>query len=201
MRWPPGHRRRRNRDRKPIALTALSAVLGAGALAAVLAPTGVAAAATPARSGPVLVLSVDGLHQSDLAYYVARHPRSALAALVAAGTEYTHARTTFPSDSFPGLVAQFTGGTPASSGVFYDDTFNHRLLPAGTVDCRTTPGGAEVSHTEAADRSQDPITLDAGQKLKAPALTALPTNTLAQTLTSADRQPGVPGPLSRAILA
>jgi hypothetical protein len=187
--------------RQPIAMTALRAVLGAGALAAVIAPAGVAAAATPARSRHVLVLSVDGLHQSDLAYYVARHPRSALAALVAAGTEYTHARTTFPSDSFPGMVAQFTGGGPATTGVFYDDTFNRQLLPAGTIDCRTTPGGAEVSYTEAADRSQKPITIDAGQKLTAAALTALPTNSLAQTLAAADQQPGVPGPLSRAILA
>ena len=128
--------------RRPIKLGAL---VSAGALAAVIAPAASAAAATaataPAVSRHVLVLSVDGLHQSDLAYYVARHPRSALAALVAAGTEYTHARTTFPSDSFPGMVAQFTGGGPATTGVFYDDTFNHQLLPAGTIDCRTTPGG------------------------------------------------------------
>jgi len=188
--------------RRPIKLGAL---VSAGALAAVIAPaTGAAASAAtsaPAVSRHVLVLSVDGLHQSDLAYYVAQHPRSALAALVAAGTEYTHARTTFPSDSFPGMVAQFTGGGPATTGVFYDDTFNHQLLPAGTLDCRTTAGGAEVSYTEAADRSQKPITLDAGQKLKAAALSALPTNTLAQTLAAADQQPGVPGSLSRAILA
>ncbi len=189
--------------RRPIKLGAL---VSAGALAAVIAPATSAAAAAAAAPAPavsrhVLVLSVDGLHQSDLAYYVARHPRSALAALVAAGTEYTHAQTTFPSDSFPGMVAQFTGGGPATTGVFYDDTFNHQLLPAGTIDCRTTPGGAEVSYTEAADRSQKPITLDAGQKLKAAALTALPTNTLAQTLAAADQQPGVPGALSRAILA
>ena len=42
-----------------------------------------------------------------------------------------------------------------------------------------------MSWTEAADRSQNPIMLDAGQKLDAPALTALPTNTLAQTLAAA----------------
>ena len=39
-----------------------------------------------------------------------------------------------------------------------------------------------MSWTEAADRSQNPITLDAGQGLADPALAALPTNTLAQTL-------------------
>jgi hypothetical protein len=42
-----------------------------------------------------------------------------------------------------------------------------------------------VSFTEAADRSQNPITLDAGQGLQAPALTRLPHNTLQQTLADA----------------
>ena len=143
------------------------------------------ASAAPARHAPskhVLVLSIDGLHESDLAYYVKRHPGSALARLVTGGTDYTHAQTTFPSDSFPGMVAQFTGGGPGTTGVYYDDTYNHALLPPGTVDCATTRPGTEVSWTEAADRSQNPITLDAGQKLTSPALTALPTNTLAHTL-------------------
>ncbi|HTZ43597.1 MAG TPA: alkaline phosphatase family protein [Jatrophihabitans sp.] len=130
----------------------------------------------------VLVLSVDGMHQSDLARYVATHPQSALARLVAGGTQYTHAQTTFPSDSFPGMVAQFTGGGPGTSGVFYDDTYNHTLLPPGTVDCSTATPGTEVPWTEAIDKSQNPIALDAGQGLSAPALTSLPTNTLQQTL-------------------
>jgi hypothetical protein len=151
------------------------------------------AAAHPPRSRHVLLLSVDGMHQTDLAWYVQSHPHSALAALVGGGVEYTNAKTTFPSDSFPGMVAQLTGGGPGTTGVFYDDTFNHRLLPGGTVDCRTAPAGAEVSYTEAADRSQNPITLDAGQKINDPALTSLPTNTLQQTLAE--------GPaLTRAIL-
>lgn len=157
----------------------------AGVLAAALAPALAAQAAPVPSARHVLVLSVDGMHQADLARYVGAHPGSPLAALVRQGTEYTRAQTTFPSDSFPGMVAQFTGGTPASTGVFYDDTWNPTLLPAGTVDCATATPGAEVSFTEAADRSQDPITLDAGQGLTAPALTALPHNTLAQTLAAA----------------
>ncbi len=132
----------------------------------------------------VLLLSVDGLHQSDLNAYVAAHPGSALASLVHHGTEFTHAKTTFPSDSFPGMIAQLTGANPATAGVFYDDTYNRHLLAPGTVDCVTAPRGTEVAWTEAADRSQNPITLDAGQKIADPALTSLPTNTLAQTLAS-----------------
>ncbi|MET3804638.1 hypothetical protein ABIB25_001633 [Nakamurella sp. UYEF19] len=141
--------------------------------------------AAPARTTHVLLLSVDGLHQSDLVWYIRNHPRSALAALVAGGTEYTHAKTTFPSDSFPGMVAQLTGGGPGTTGVFYDDTFNHQLLAPGTIDCSTAHPGTEVSWTEAADRSQNPITLDAGQGLTAAALKALPTNTLARTVATA----------------
>ncbi len=63
------------------------------------------------RSRHVLLLSVDGLHQSDLARYVSQHHHSALAALVKHGTGFTHARTPFPSDSCP-VVAEGTRGPP-----------------------------------------------------------------------------------------
>ena len=164
----------------------LTGVTAAGLCAGLLGlgtiSTASAAEHRHAHAQHVLVLSVDGLHESDLAYYIARHPDSALARLVANGTDYTHARTTFPSDSFPGMVAQFTGGGPGTTGVYYDDTYNRALLPPGTVDCATATPGTEVSWTEAADRSQNPIQLDAGQHLPSPALSALATNTTAQTL-------------------
>lgn len=163
-----------------------SIVIAAGlSIALVGVTTSLPSASASDKKSPVkhvLLLSVDGLHESDLAYYVARHPKSALAALVSDGTNYTHAKTTFPSDSFPGMVAQLTGGGPGTSGVYYDDTYNHALLAPGTLDCSTATPGTEVPWTEALDRSQNPITLDAGQKLNAPALTSLPTNTTAQTL-------------------
>ena len=84
------------------------------------------------------------------------------------------------------MIAQLTGGEPGTDGVYYDDTYNRTLLPPGVVNCATATPGTEVAWTEAADRSQNPITLDAGQKLTDPALTALPTNTKAQTLASAN---------------
>jgi Type I phosphodiesterase / nucleotide pyrophosphatase len=167
--------------RRPLCI---AAGLGLGVLA--LGPVVPAAAASPRSPVKhVLVLSIDGLHETDLAFYVSRHPHSALGELVADGTNYTRAQTTFPSDSFPGMVAQFTGAGPGTSGVYYDDTYNHELLPPGTLDCSTATPGTEVPWTEAIDRSQNPITLDAGQNLPDPALTALPTNTLTQTLGSA----------------
>lgn len=122
----------------------------------------------------VLLLSVDGLHQKDLDRYVAAHPQSALAALVNHGTSYTHGQTPVPSDSFPGMVGQFTGGNPGTTGIYYDDTFNRALLPAGTTDCKNTAPGTEVALTEAADKN--PNALDAGQ-----GLTGLPSTIMNMT--------------------
>lgn len=70
----------------------------------------------------VLLVSVDGLHQADLAWYVQTHPESTLATLMAGGVDYSDASTPFPSDSFPGMVGQITGGNPATTGIYHDDT-------------------------------------------------------------------------------
>src|SRR5262249_12146419 len=111
----------------------------------------------------VLLLSVDGLHQSDLAWYVGQHQSSALATLVQAGVEFTHAQTPFPSDSFPGMGAQGTGCNPKTTGVYYDDSWNRELLPAGTTSCAGVKPGVEVTYFEQADLDQH--SLDAGQGL------------------------------------
>jgi hypothetical protein len=86
----------------------------------------------------VLLISVDGLHQQDLAWYVKNYPGSALARLDRHGLEYSHAMTPFPSDSFPGMVGQVTGGDPRVTGIYYDDTWNHDVFPAGTTNCTGT---------------------------------------------------------------
>jgi hypothetical protein len=52
------------------------------------------------------------MHQADLERYVRTLPASTLAALARDGREFSAARTPVPSDSFPGLVAQVTGGNP-----------------------------------------------------------------------------------------
>src|SRR3954466_1216907 len=84
--------------RIPRRATIVAAALLAGA---VIAPATVAtAAADPSAGGGqsqhVLLLSVDGLHQSDLSWYVSHHPNSALAALARHGLDFTNARTPFP---------------------------------------------------------------------------------------------------------
>jgi hypothetical protein len=122
----------------------------------------------------VLLLSVDGLHQSDLSWYVARHPESALTDLVGRGVDFTQAQTPVPSDSFPGLVGQLTGGNPSSTGIYYDDSYNHALLPAGTTNCAGVSPGVEVTYFEQLDMNQH--SLDAGQ-----GLTGLPGSILQMT--------------------
>ncbi len=82
----------------------------------------------------VLLLSVDGLHAGDLERFVATHPDSALAWVSSRGWTYTHATSTVPSDSFPGLLAMVTGGTSRSTGVYYDDGYD-RTLAAATGAC------------------------------------------------------------------
>jgi hypothetical protein len=140
----------------------LTALLG-GVLAA--APSQAAShGRTHAPAQHVLLISVDGLHQSDLSWYVKQHPNSALARLVKGGVDYTAASTPVPSDSFPGMTAQVTGGNPGTTGVYYDDTYNHGLLPAGTTTCDgSVKPGAEVDLTEDLDWNKDSI--DAGQGL------------------------------------
>jgi len=143
-----------------------AAVLAAaGVLTGVTAaqPSAFAASQHRAAARHILLVSVDGLHQSDLARYIARHPESALARLVGGGVEYTHARTTTPSDSFPGMVAQATGGSPGTTGIYYDDTYNAALLPAGTTSCKGVKPGVEVDLTE--DLDTDKASIDAGQGL------------------------------------
>jgi hypothetical protein len=163
---------RPSRTVRPVTAAA-TALAAAGALTATAAAP--AAAHPPTRAARhVLLLSVDGLHQSDLAWYAARHPESALARLAAGGVEYTHARTTVPSDSFPGLIGQLTGGEPGTTGVYYDDTYSNALLPAGTTTCAGAKSGVEVDLTEDLDRDKDSI--DAGQ-----GLTGLPGSILRMT--------------------
>ncbi|HEX6539525.1 MAG TPA: phosphodiesterase, partial [Candidatus Dormibacteraeota bacterium] len=49
------------------------------------------------RASHVLVISVDGMHQSDLTWYVKNHPHSTLAALDENGADFSNGQTTIPS--------------------------------------------------------------------------------------------------------
>src|ERR1017187_5357620 len=99
----------------------------AAASAAVAIPIGLtagpAAAEHPhhARVQHVVLISVDGMHQSDLDWYVANHPNSELAKLAEGGQEYTNDHTANPSDSDPAGTALMTGADPKLTGIYYDD--------------------------------------------------------------------------------
>jgi len=87
----------------------------------------------------VLLLSVDGLHAVDLENCVNAGTCQHLTQLTKHGTTYTNASTTKPSDSFPGLLAQITGGTSKSTGIFYDDSYDRTFFAPGS-NCAGTPG-------------------------------------------------------------
>ena len=104
----------------------------------------------------VLLLSIDGFHQHDLANCLQSGGCPNLAKLVGRGVTYTNARTTTPSDSFPGMLAQVTGGTPKTTGVYYDDSYDRTLFspdgkfPAVAAGCSGNPG-TEVVLDESID--------------------------------------------------
>lgn len=120
----------------------LSPWLVALALASLFSLT--ASAQTNSKIHHVLLISIDGMHSLDFANCAKGVPNSGndpycphLASLSATGVHYLQALTSKPSDSFPGLVAQITGGTPRSAGIFYDVSYDRALSPPA----KTTPYG------------------------------------------------------------
>src|SRR4051812_18427456 len=67
----------------------------------------------------VLLISVDGLHEGDVAHCISANTCPTIAAIAGTGVHYTNASTPGLSDSFPGLAALLTGGTPKTAGLFY----------------------------------------------------------------------------------
>jgi len=88
----------------------------------------------------VLLISVDGLHALDVANYVKNHEDSAFDELAEHGVTFTNARTPANSDSFPGLLALITGGSPRSHGLFYDYSYDRTLWAPDNTTCSGKPG-------------------------------------------------------------
>ena len=97
----------------------------------------------------ILLISIDGMHALDYENCVSGGYCPNLAALGKNGVNYTRTSASRPSDSFPGFLAQVTGGTPKSTGVFYDDSFD-RTYFAPDSNCAGAPG-AEVAFAENID--------------------------------------------------
>jgi Type I phosphodiesterase / nucleotide pyrophosphatase len=77
----------------------------------------------------VLLISIDGMHAVDYENCVKSSTCPNLAALGKTGINYTRTSTSRPSDSFPGLMALVTGGTPKTVGAFYDVAWDRVLAP------------------------------------------------------------------------
>jgi len=92
----------------------------------------------------VLLISVDGLHALDLSNYVSAHHDSALAHLTHSGITYTNASTSSPSDSFPGLAAIVTGGSPGTTGLWYDVTYDRAVSPPAATTSLPITGGPSL---------------------------------------------------------
>jgi len=92
----------------------------------------------------VLLISVDGLHALDVANYVQSHPNSAMAQLASHGVTYTGANTPQNSDSFPGLLALVTGGSPATTGLFYDVSYDRTIFAPTNKTCSGQGGNMMV---------------------------------------------------------
>ena len=109
----------------------------------------------------MLLISVDGMHAIDLANWIQNHPTSNFAKLAKHGIIYPNAFTTAPSDSYPGMLAQVTGASPKTAGLFYDDSYDRTEYPSvnfyisqGLPDpgCTGNPG-TEVTNFEELDKS------------------------------------------------
>lgn len=122
----------------------------------------------------VLLISIDGMHAVDFENCTKGVSTidngepycPALAALGQKGINYVAASTSKPSDSFPGLTAIVTGGSPALTGVYYDVAYSRNFgAPATTTGnglagspglCTpfTTPTGTTTEYEEGIDIDQ-----------------------------------------------
>jgi hypothetical protein len=89
------------------------------------------------RISHVLLISIDGMHAVD--YINCSSGTSGvnsgepycpnLASLGKTGLNYLNTSTSKPSDSFPGLMALVSGGSPRTVGAFYDVAYDRSLDP------------------------------------------------------------------------
>src|SRR6202522_3399104 len=120
----------------------------------------------------VLLISIDGMHALDFINCVNGISGANgglpycpnMAALKPNGIDYLFAYTSQPSDSFPGLMALMTGGSPRSVGAFYDDAYDRSLDPpalttgdglaSGPCIAYAVPTGTTTEYDEGIDINQ-----------------------------------------------
>lgn len=120
----------------------------------------------------VLLISVDGMHAVDFlncanGITTANNGQPfcpSIAALGQTGINYVAASTSKPSDSFPGLMAIVTGGSPALTGIYYDVAYARNLdaplkttgngLAGGPCTPYAAPTGTTTEYEEGIDINQ-----------------------------------------------
>ena len=139
-----------NRSKWTLALTMVC-----GASASVIISNRMAIAANP--PGPyqhILILSVDGLRSADIQDPELQPYLTNINSLRSTGVTYPNAFTTSPSDSFPGTLSFLTGAGPATTGVYYDDTYARNLIaPIANGGSINSPLGTEATYFELLDYS------------------------------------------------
>jgi Type I phosphodiesterase / nucleotide pyrophosphatase len=98
----------------------------------------------------VLLLSIDGMHAVD--FYNCSHGIAGvnngnpycpnMAALSHSAINYVAAVSSKPSDSFPGLAALVSGGSPKSTGLYYDVAYDRSLDAPATTTGTGLAGGS-----------------------------------------------------------
>jgi hypothetical protein len=102
----------------------------------------------------VLLISIDGMHALDYQNCTRSGLCPNLTNLGKNGVNYTRTSTSRPSDSFPGLMALVTGGTPRTVVAYYDVAYDRVLAPPskktgnGLLAGTCTPGQANGTRTE-----------------------------------------------------
>jgi Type I phosphodiesterase / nucleotide pyrophosphatase len=102
----------------------------------------------------VLLLSIDGMHSLDLANLVKEKPDSALAKLSLHAVTYCNASTSFPSNSWPGLLSMVAGGSPNVTGVIFENSYDRSLSPPAS-DCSKI--GTAVIFDSSIDKNRDAV--------------------------------------------
>ena len=97
----------------------------------------------------VLLISIDGMHAVDYANCVASGNCPTLASLGKTGVNYTRTTTSRPSDSFPGLMALVTGGSPRTVGAYYDVAYDRVLAPPLMTTGNGLPGTSDPKNSPA----------------------------------------------------
>ena len=116
----------------------------------------------------VLLISVDGMHALDYLNCSSGGYCPNLKALGTNGVNYLDTSTSKPSDSFPGLMALMTGGSPRTMGVNYDVASDRALNPpldtsgngnpAGPCTAGGTPSGTTTEYDEGIEIDQSKLT-------------------------------------------